>query len=413
MDERKKIAVIGGGAAGLITAYLLDKRYDVTVFEKQPILGGNVRTLNKNVKGTRLSPDIQIENGVLEFSQSYYPNFHKLLKQLKVEYTAYKSSISLFSEKQFYPAKSLSYLNVKTMFELLKNPDYRTAVLKLTISQNEFEEEIKQSVAKHLSFSDFCFNQKLFKNYARALLMLSFSTPFNLVDDLPQTLINDYCLSLPNSKWSFIKGGVFSYMNAILEQSNFKVICNATNIKVVRNANNIQLHTNGENFKFDKLIIATTPGSVKHILADMTENEREIFEDWENQNFKTIAHTDTSFYGSHEQVYKTPMDLFVNYKGKAIGYNAYQNRGYGLTKKADYCFAYGLDSLIDPDKILDVQNHVVPKYTKDHDLKIKKLKHFNGENNTYFAGAYLNNGLHEGAVNSALTVSRLLKGKTL
>ena len=44
-----KVAIIGGGAAGMSCAYLLDKKHDVTVFEKQPMLGGNIRTLNKNV----------------------------------------------------------------------------------------------------------------------------------------------------------------------------------------------------------------------------------------------------------------------------------------------------------------------------------------------------------------------------
>ena len=411
MNNTKKIAIIGGGGAGLITAYLLHKDYDITVFEKQPILGGNVRTLNKNVTNTPLDPSIHIENGVLGFSQSYYPNFHKLLKHLNVEYTSYKPSISLFSKQLFYPARGTSYLNFKTLFQLLRNSDYRTEVLKLPVSKNNFEEQIQQSVTKHMSFSDFSFHQKLFENYTKALFMLSFSTPFKLVDQLPQTLLNNYYLSLPSSSWSFIKGGVYSYMEAILKQAEFKVVCNATNIKILRTNNKIQLHHNDENLEFDKVVIATTPGSVKQLMADLTENEKEVFDDWENQTFKTIAHTDTSFYKSYQKVRKTPMDLFYNYRDNNIGYNTYQNRGYHLPKKESYCFAYGLDGLIDPSKILDVQNHIVPKYRKDHDLKINKLKHLNGSNNTFYVGAYLDNGLHEGAVNSALSVSKVLKGK--
>jgi glycine/D-amino acid oxidase-like deaminating enzyme len=49
-----KIAVIGGGASGLVSAYLLDKQgHHVSVFERQPMLGGHIRTLNKNVKPDR------------------------------------------------------------------------------------------------------------------------------------------------------------------------------------------------------------------------------------------------------------------------------------------------------------------------------------------------------------------------
>jgi protoporphyrinogen oxidase len=40
-----KIAVIGGGASGMVTAYQLDQQgHHVTIFERQPILGGHIRT---------------------------------------------------------------------------------------------------------------------------------------------------------------------------------------------------------------------------------------------------------------------------------------------------------------------------------------------------------------------------------
>ena len=45
-----KVAIIGGGAAGLITGYLLDKDgHQVTIIEKASSLGGHIRTVNKNV----------------------------------------------------------------------------------------------------------------------------------------------------------------------------------------------------------------------------------------------------------------------------------------------------------------------------------------------------------------------------
>ncbi len=413
MNETKKIAIVGGGSAGLISAYLLHKKYDITLFEKQAILGGNVRTLNKNVLGTKLPSSLHIENGVLGFSQEYYTNFHRLLKKLKVPYTYYKPSISLFSHNQFYPARTLSYLNFKTLFQLMTNSNYRSEVLALSKSQKELEHQIQNSTTKHKSFNDFNFNQELFKTYMKALFMLSFSTPFHLVPQLPQRLINEYYLKLPNSNWSFIKGGVFSYMEAVLKQTDLNVVLDATDVKIIRTNSGINLKCNGESSEFDHVVIATTPGSVIDILVDKTEDENEIFGDWKNQQFKTIAHTGNSFYGTNKHVRKTPMDLFYNYSDNSIGYNTYQNRGYGISTDTDYCFAYGLDHHIHKDKILNIQDHYVPKYTKDHDHKIDKLKHINGSNNTFFAGAYLDNGLHEGAVNSALLISKKLGGLNL
>ena len=43
--HRMEIAIIGGGAAGMVTARLLDEAHDVTVLEREAVLGGHVRTL--------------------------------------------------------------------------------------------------------------------------------------------------------------------------------------------------------------------------------------------------------------------------------------------------------------------------------------------------------------------------------
>ena len=39
-----KIAIIGTGISGLTTAYLLNKKHDVTVFEKNDYIGGHTHT---------------------------------------------------------------------------------------------------------------------------------------------------------------------------------------------------------------------------------------------------------------------------------------------------------------------------------------------------------------------------------
>ena len=79
------IAIIGGGAAGMATAYLLNNHHHVTVIEKQPILGGNIRTLNKNVTDADFASPIFIDNGVIEFQQDHFVQFHKLMDKLGVE----------------------------------------------------------------------------------------------------------------------------------------------------------------------------------------------------------------------------------------------------------------------------------------------------------------------------------------
>jgi predicted NAD/FAD-binding protein len=410
MMTKKKIAVIGGGASGIITGYLLSENYDITIYEKKSILGGNVRTLNKNVLDTKLPSHLNIENGVLGFSQNYYPNFHKLLEHLEVPYHGYKPSISLFSSQHFYPARSKSFLNLASLYNVITKKKHFLELLKFGHSHKVFNSQIANSTNTNLTFNDFKFSQDLYKNYMQALFMLSFSTPFSLVSQLPQSILNPYFLSLPNSKWSFIKNGVFTYIETILRKSKMQVICNAKNIKLTRNTKGISLKINKEERLYDAIVIATTPGSVKKILMDMSNLENKIFNDWDDQNFKTIAHTDLSFYKDYKNVEKTPMDLFYKFRNSTIGYNTYQNTVYKLQTKDHYSFAYNLDKNISKKSILHNANHKVPRYCSNYDSKIKLLHKINGHKNTYYAGAYIYNGLHEGAVESALNISSKLGG---
>lgn len=45
-DQIKTVAVVGSGIAGLTAAYLLSKRYAVTVFEKNNYIGGHTNTVD-------------------------------------------------------------------------------------------------------------------------------------------------------------------------------------------------------------------------------------------------------------------------------------------------------------------------------------------------------------------------------
>ena len=102
-NGRMKIAVIGGGASGIISAYLLQDAHDVQVFEKQDTVGGHVRTLGRNVSAPGLPGDIHVENGVLGFHRATYPNLHKLFAHLGTPLLERRPSSALYREGQFFP----------------------------------------------------------------------------------------------------------------------------------------------------------------------------------------------------------------------------------------------------------------------------------------------------------------------
>ena len=87
-----KIAIIGGGAAGLMAAWLLEENHEVTLFEAQDYLGGHAQTAMIELDGMA----IPIEIGFEFFSTPLFPYFNCLLKLLNVPVTRYPLSFYTF-----------------------------------------------------------------------------------------------------------------------------------------------------------------------------------------------------------------------------------------------------------------------------------------------------------------------------
>jgi uncharacterized protein len=102
----------------------------------------------------------------------------------------------------------------------------------------------------------------------------------------------------------------------------------------------------------------------------------------------------------------TEFDFFQT--GRGWGYNAYLNQLCGISSPSKYSLAFQLDPLIAQERIIHIQTHHTPLYTVDSLRYRDEVIATNGENNTYHAGAYLGDGLHEGAISSALQVAKLI-----
>ena len=78
---KEKIAIIGSGISGLSAAYILSKKYDVYLFEKNKRLGGHTRTINVDES----SKKIPIDTGFIVFNEKNYPDLTKFLKLLEID----------------------------------------------------------------------------------------------------------------------------------------------------------------------------------------------------------------------------------------------------------------------------------------------------------------------------------------
>src|ERR1700712_3506812 len=75
-----RVAIIGAGVSGLVTAHLLDREHEVTVFEAAGYAGGHTNT----VRGDTPHETHAVDTGFIVFNDRNYPNFERLLQRLGV-----------------------------------------------------------------------------------------------------------------------------------------------------------------------------------------------------------------------------------------------------------------------------------------------------------------------------------------
>jgi len=110
---------------------------------------------------------------------------------------------------------------------------------------------------------------------------------------------------------------------------------------------------------------------------------------------------------------RSEFDLFRTAAGER-GYNAWLDRIADTPANGpSYGLAHLLDGEIAVRHVLARIDHEVPRYTVDAVRWRDEVVAHQGEHDTWFAGAWLGEGLHEGAIRSASDVAEALGGASI
>ncbi|PZV17382.1 MAG: amine oxidase [Pseudanabaena sp.] len=402
-----RIAVIGGGASGMTTAYLLYKQqHQVTVFERQPILGGHIRTLTKNVQPNLSNCDRMLECGVLEFPTVFH-SFVALMQELEVELKPIPIGSALFAKdgSRFLSGVMIdkNYQGIQRLLEYLRFDLIHASSVGLWLEAQfaKMEDFYDQPLSKYVN------NNSTSNIWLKLLTMYSYSMSFELIDDFPAELVMPMLRDYIAVKWLRVEGGVYSYIEKILERFKGEIFLNEEITGISRSPDAIKIErSQGQVQEFDLVVFATPPDQVLALLSDPTDAEIRRFSDWKANLIHTILHHDSSIYDRHDVRNPSEFDFFQT--DHQWGYNSYLNDLCGISSPEHYFLSFQLEDLIAKDRFIHKQEHHTPLYTTASFRYRDEVVETNGENNTYHAGAYLGDGLHEGAIASAFRVAELI-----
>ena len=402
-----RIALIGGGASGMSTAYLLDRQgHHVTVFEREPILGGHIRTLNKNVKPNRSDCSERLESGVLEFPDAFH-NFVALMKDLEIELVPVNVGSALFpiDGSHFLSGVMIdkNCTGLKRLIEYLRFDSLYARSFRLWLGTrfSDVEDFYNQPLSKYVS------DHSISNIWLKLLTMYSYSMPFKLIDNFPAELALPMLKDYISVNWLRVNGGVYSYIEKILTRFKGEIILDSEVKSISRSPNRAVVdRMNGDRHEFDSVVFATPPDQVMALLTDPTDAETKRFSPWQPNYITTTVHHDTSMYDHHNIHHPSEFDFFQTHSH--WGYNGHLNQLSDVSSPQQYFLSFELEELIAKDDIVHVQTHHTPLYTTESFKYRDEIVKTNGENHTYYVGAYLGDGLHEGAIASAFRVASLI-----
>ncbi|MDP5151391.1 NAD(P)/FAD-dependent oxidoreductase [Rheinheimera baltica] len=413
-----RIAVVGGGISGMMSWYLLQQKYDVTLLEANNYLGGHTATKDVEVEGKRYA----VDTGFIVFNNWTYPIFNRFIAELGVEF---KHTTMSFSVKN--PTKNLEY-NGNTLTSLfaqrrnLLRPSF-WLMLRDIVRFNALGKRLLQEDAAdlELSLGEFLqkhrFGKAIKENYLLPMGAAIWSA--GLVD-MPAFPVRFFLRFFQNHgllnvtdrpQWAVIKGGSKTYVDALLAKlGSDSVKLNQHIIAIERSENGVTIRfDDGREEQYDKLVLACHSDEALALLGDnATNEERAVLGDIAYQQNEVVLHTDTRLLPKRKRAWAAwNYNLDASETQRAtLTYN--MNLLQGITAPVTFCITLNHSEAIAKDKILGVYHYAHPVYNDTTLAAQAKRNSISGQNNTFFAGAYWYNGFHEDGAKSAVDVAAQL-----
>lgn len=413
-NNRLRIGIIGAGASGLASAWLLEQDHDVTIFEKEDRLGGHICTIPVTIN----NQTIAVEAGVEFFSDMMFPEFIKLLRILKVPTRSYPLTYTFYhtntAEKIMLPP-----IHEGTLCWQSLKPH---AIFDLT-QLNHFVNAGKNIMNAHdydITLSDFADTLMLTHEFKEHFLYPFFAASwgvspedmkgFSAYDIIKWALVNEPA-HISAAHWNEVVGGMSNYIAALTAQLTSTTINTSCPISAITYADGqYAIHAPDKTHYFDHIIVATNAMIAKDLLAQVTHAQRVK----DALGLVEYFHTVIAVHGDRRFMPASPAD-----------WSAVNIRYDGINSALTICkswmqpfpvfrswitYTVGVpptDAM--PRPLYALKEFYHPKVTAEYFACQQELSRLQGMQNLWIAGFYTHDAdSHNNAIVSAINIARKL-----
>lgn len=410
-----RIAVIGSGISGLAAGWYLSRKHEVSLFEKEPRLGGHTNTVMVDTGGE----SIPVDTGFIVHNDRTYPNLVKLLAELGVETQPSDMSFAVCSRDTGFEYSSRGLNGFFAQRSNLFRPEHYRLLSEILRFNRTAPKLLNEPGSARGTIGDLLaeggYAEVFTERYLFPMASAVWSMSLDAIRSFPTlTLLrffdNHGMLGInTHPKWKVIRGGSHRYIPLLAAPFRERIWTGSRIVSVVRGETGVTLHFEGRPaMTFDQVVFACHGDQVLPLLDKPTDAERDVLGNFETSRNVATLHTDTSLLPRRVQV-RASWNYNLGLRGQdAVTLTYHMNRLQSLAAPDDYCVTLNGEDVIDSSKILRKIVYHHPLYTQEAVRAQDRWSEISGPNRTHYCGAYWLYGFHEDGLNSALRVARAL-----
>ncbi|MFF3542964.1 NAD(P)/FAD-dependent oxidoreductase [Streptomyces platensis] len=416
--ERRRIAVVGGGVAGLTAAYVLQQGgCEVSLYEAEDRLGGHAHTHDRASADGRV---LRVDTGFIVHNERTYPLLLRLFRELGVATQDSEMSMSVRCE-----GCGLEYAGARGPAGLFARPRsaLRGRYLRMLTEIRAFHRAARATLATDrgdtLTLGRFLtrcgFSRYFVTHFVTPLVSAVWSCAPTTAMQYPAVylfrfLAHHGLLSVGGSpRWKTVTGGSVEYVSRIGEQ--LPAVHTGTPVRAVHRASDRAriVTEDGTGRSFDAVVVAVHPDQALRILADPTDDERRTLGAFRYSRNTTVLHSDTALLPRARGARASWNYLMASCTTPAdeVRVSYHMNRLQRLDTSEDFIVTLNATDRIDSDRVLARMVYEHPVYTPESFAAQQRLPQLNTAV-TAFAGAYHGWGFHEDGCRSGVHAAAAL-----
>jgi predicted NAD/FAD-binding protein len=412
-----RIAIIGSGIAGLSAAWLLNRRHQVTLYERNDYFGGHTNTRSVETQaGT-----VPVDTGFIVFNRRNYPLLTRLFEHLGVQTQPTRMSFSVSANGGRYEYAGSGLATLFAQRSNLFNARHYRMLASIVQFNRDAKRLLQDAAANPASIDEFIaaggYGETFRNRYLLPMAAAIWSCPVETMASFPAASLarffaNHGLLDLRNRpQWRTVCGGSHEYVKRMLQPLQGNSTCQDPVTAVRRSANGVTVHAEKSGAtSFDAVVFACHADQALQLLDSPTAREHSVLSAFRYQRNRAVLHSDEELMPRRKTVWSAWN--YLTSEGRrgtdAVSVSYWMNCLQRL-EQAPPLFVT-LNPLREPRaaRVIAEMAYDHPVFDRQAVAAQERLTSLQGDNGIWYCGSYFGYGFHEDALRSAVDVAHRL-----